>query len=148
MKDDDTPAQEQAALQETTHSPIEWGAECPAAPDRGPHECAGNCRIAGDVANGQYAPLRGESTNSRPWCAQYDRAVPSSVSMAWVHPSTSVGRVICTADITCHFCDNRADERIGELNVCPNHYDDANDTLQPSIFGAQGSSAIFTVGGK
>ena len=32
---------------------------------------------------------------------------------------------------TCAFCDNRADERIGELNVCPNHYSDAEIEKQP-----------------
>lgn len=77
------------------HAPLQWGENCSAAPDRGPHECAGDdatclrehkhvCCRCGDLC-----PCR--------LCNLGNPRVQSSISMELVHTDTPLGRTTCIA---------------------------------------------------
>jgi hypothetical protein len=76
-------------LGHTQHEPHEWGANCPQAPDLGPHECNGKS------CTDKHVCLRCGAFCLCRWCNAGNPRIPSSVSDALVHTDTPVGRVKC-----------------------------------------------------
>lgn len=85
--------QQDAAPAPETHEPLEWGTNCPNAPDSGPHECAGHNLICAEKK--QHVCLRCGSLCLCKWCNEGNPRVRSSVSDKWVHTDTQIGRQIC-----------------------------------------------------
>jgi hypothetical protein len=79
--------------QPASHEPLEWGTNCLAAPDRGPHECAGDNATC--LKDGKHICCRCGAFCLCPECNIGEPRIRSSVSDRWVHTRTPTGRGVC-----------------------------------------------------